>query len=429
VTLELSASRRARPRTLVGISLFWVPLALVSDAVVILVLPAKLEGLGHTSPTLLGAVTFLGLLAGALVQPVAGAVSDRVRLMHGRRRVLVLGAFGMVLSIVLLAVSSSVTVIVATFIAVSVAAAVAQAAQQGYMPDQVPESQRGLASGLKGLMDVGGAALGFALLGGLLDVSGPKVALLVVAAVTVGTLAATVSLVPEPRGYAPRHPARPSLRNVLKLDVRKDAPFLAAVTSRFLFLLGTFAVGRFFLFFVEDTVLKGVQEPAGRAGAMLASLALLTGITAPAAGWLADRWGRRRLMVAGALFSAGGVGLLATATSPTLLLAFGSLMSVGSAAFMAANWAQIADAVPPAEASRYFGLANIGAVGAAAAAGLLGPVVDRDGAGFGGGYGVLFTICLSLFVLSAFVISVSPRGTLALQNDSEEAPPVISAER
>ena len=86
---------------------------------------------------------------------------------------------------------------------------------------------------------------------------------------------------------------------------------------------------------------------------------------------------------------------------------FGGLMALGSAAFAAANWALTADVVPPAEAARFFGLANFGTAGAAAAAGLFGPVVDwanAIGPGAGYGYTLLFVASAFVFIASAFAL-------------------------
>jgi MFS family permease len=63
-----------------------------------------------------------------------------------------------------------------------------------------------------------------------------------------------------------------------------------------------------------------------------------------------------------------------------MVLAFGALMAVGSAAFGSASWAMLADLTRSAHAGQLMGLANVGTAGAAAAAGLFGFVVD--GAGF-----------------------------------------------
>jgi MFS family permease len=74
-------------RMLIGVSLFWLALSMLFDGLNILVLPVQLSALAEeeTQATRLGLSTFLGLMAGALIQPVAGALSDRLRPRLGRK--------------------------------------------------------------------------------------------------------------------------------------------------------------------------------------------------------------------------------------------------------------------------------------------------------------------------------------------------------
>lgn len=68
----------SRLQVLFGISVFWLALSLLFDGLTALVLPRYLLGQADQSrATTLGLLTFVGLLAGMLVQPVAGAWSDR----------------------------------------------------------------------------------------------------------------------------------------------------------------------------------------------------------------------------------------------------------------------------------------------------------------------------------------------------------------
>ncbi len=75
-----------RVRLLAGISLFWLGLSMLSDGINALVLPWQLSSLidKNAHATALGLFTFAGLLAGALVQPFAGMLSDRLRPLFGR---------------------------------------------------------------------------------------------------------------------------------------------------------------------------------------------------------------------------------------------------------------------------------------------------------------------------------------------------------
>lgn len=70
----------SRVRLLVGISVLWLPLSMLFDGVSSLLLPAYLTDLApqQAQATILGIMTFVALMSGMLVQPIAGAVSDRL---------------------------------------------------------------------------------------------------------------------------------------------------------------------------------------------------------------------------------------------------------------------------------------------------------------------------------------------------------------
>jgi MFS family permease len=119
------AAARVGARTLLGVSLFWIALSFLSDGLVTLVLPAQLAARGTASPQVLGLVGFLGLLAGMLIQPIAGAVSDRLRPNTGRTPVLLVGTAGVAVALALLAGARSAAAVAASFALVHVGAAVA----------------------------------------------------------------------------------------------------------------------------------------------------------------------------------------------------------------------------------------------------------------------------------------------------------------
>jgi MFS family permease len=255
-------------------------------------------------------------------------------------------------------------------------------------------------------MDLGGALLGFALLGQFLSEGRTDLALLAIAGMTVITFIVTVVLVREPKHVSPTtSPNRVTIADAFRLNLNQHRAFASVVLSRFLFLLGTYMVGRFLLFFVADRLHLDPMSAAEQTGSLLFSLTLLTALGALAAGWAADRFGRIPLMLLGAALSAVGVLLIIVAENQTQILLFGGLMSLGSAAFAGANWALTADLVPASESARFMALANFGTAGAAAAAGLLGPIVDwANGLQPGTGYSVLFGFATLAFVGSALAL-------------------------
>jgi MFS family permease len=247
--------------------------------------------------------------------------------------------------------------------------------------------------------------MGFVLLGYALGTGQPGLALFVVGAVVMAAFVLTQVLVREPRQPGPI-PTRPvALVRAFRLDLRQHRAFVWVVLSRFCFLLGTYAVGRFLLLFVANRLGLEADLAARQAGVLLAALTLLTAAAGLPAGWLVDRLGHRPLMLFGAGCSALGALLLTSASSPPQILLYGGMMALGSAAFASANWALATSLAPPHEAARFIGLLNVGTAGGAAVAGLFGPVVDwANHLNPGTGYSALFVAASLAFGASALAL-------------------------
>ena len=397
----------ARVRLLLGISVFWLALSMIFDGINTLLLPNQLLALtGEANKaTTLGLLTFVGLVIGMLVQPLAGAASDRLRPRVGRLGFMAFGVVLILAALAIFGIAPNLGAVLVGYTLIQITTNLAQAPQQGLMPDLVACEWRGRAAGLKGFMDIGGALLGFVVLGQLLGSGQTTLALLAIGAVVVLSFALAFLLVREPRGPVNFAVTRSNLRDAFRLDLHKHHTFAWLVVSRFLFLLGAYMVGRFFLFFVADRLGLEPGQAAKQAGGLLAALTLITVIGAPPAGWLADRFGRTPLMLTGAVLSAAGALWLIFVGSSLQILLSGGLMAIGSAAFASANWALAADLAPPHEAARFFGLANLGTAGAAAVAGLFGPLVDwANGLTPGAGYSALFVMAALAFAASAVVL-------------------------
>ena len=399
-------------RLLFGISIFWLALSVLFDGINTLVLPLRLGVLAsqNNQATLLGLFTFFGLLAGALVQPIAGSLSDQLKPRLGRKGFIGIGLLLSLISLFLLATVQSLAGILLGYFAVQISISISQAGQQGLLPDLVTEKRRGLASGMKGFMDLTGAMLGFVILGQLLGSGRVLPAVGVIAALLVIAYALAVLLTPEdkPEWGASAKAKLPPLTQIFRLDLSQQTAFVRLMISRFLFLLGIYVTGRFLLFFVADRLGLSEAQAAEQAGTLLAALALVTILASPLTGWLADHTGRVPLMIAGSILSAVSALLLVWANSAGQIFLFGGLMSLGSAAFAGGSWALMADLVPGDRSARFFGLANFSTAGAAAAAGLFGPIVDGvERVWPGRGFSVLFILASVAFLTSALPLKKS----------------------
>jgi MFS family permease len=167
------------------------------------------------------------------------------------------------------------------------------------------------------------------------------------------------------------------------VDFRRYPDYTWLIVSRFLILLGIYAVQGFAQYYVRD-VLR-VPNPAEVTGNLLAAIGLPLTLLVFPAGLLSDRFGRRRLnLVAGALIVPG-----------IFLLVFGAVIGMGTGVFLSANWALATDLIPEREAGKYLGLTNLATAGSGAAARLAGPLIDgvnalRPGAYLG--YPALFLL-------------------------------------
>ncbi len=355
-----------RSRLLLGISVGWIPLAFLFDGVTVLVLPLRLGA----DATQLGLVSFVGLAAGAVLQPFAGRLSDRLRHRVDRRRFAVAAAVPAVVGVWLLVASTGVVAAVLSYVVIQLAASTVQASQQTLIPEHAPPDARGRAAGLKAAFDVGGAFICFLVLGAALASGDLVPGAVVTTLAVVVAVVATLALVPARVGVA-RPPDR---------ALHLPPGLVALVLSRFLFLLGTYVTGRFLLMLVAQRLGIPAERAADETAGLLALLTLATGAAALAFGRISDRVSRRALMASGAAVGAFGVVALVPALGLAGLVVGGILMSVGTGAFVTANWAATTDLAPAQDAGLLMGLANLGTAVAAAVAGLAGPLID--GAGF-----------------------------------------------
>lgn len=389
---------------LIGISILWLPLSMLVDGMNTLILPAYLLELFPETKqaSLLGFVSFLGLVLGMLVQVIAGAYSDKMRYRWGRKGMIGLGLLILVPLILLPELLRHVLLLFLVYLLIQAAANIVQAALQGFIPDMIKSEERGLASGLKNLMDIAGALLAFMLLAWLFSEGQVKLALPVIAIVFLISYAFVHFFVHEEKSPT-QDRNEGGLHTIFQTDFLQSKAFSWLIAARFLFLLATYAVGRFLLFFVAERLQLDMQDAGEQSAMILTILSLITVLVAPLAGWLGDKFNRRWLMLFGGLVSAIAVILLMTVTSFSQIIIYGSLMAVGSGVFTATNWALTVDYAPSAEAGRFLAIANFGTAGAAAVAGIFGPLIDfGNQLGSSTGYTLLFAASAMAFLGSCY---------------------------
>lgn len=407
-----------KARDHIAMNFYWFGLAFMWNGLHPIVLPALLlrfvpEALKNTY---LGGMTFAGLILAMIIQPLSGALSDHTRSRWGRRRPWILA--GSVFDLFFLAGMTLATGywgLLVAYILLQIASNAAHGPAQGLIPDLVPEEQRGLASGVKNLFDMGGLVVVSLLLGQLMERGNATLAFIVIGGVLTVSALVTLLATPERPSTNDLPPTTDgNRRELLHVDFRRYPDYAWLIVSRFLILLGIYAVQSFAQYYIRDFL--GVPNPAEVTGNLMATIGLaLTALVFPA-GVLSDRFGRKRLnMLAGAL-AALGIFLLILVRSVASLLAFGAIIGMATGIFLSVNWALATDLIPQEEAGKYLGLSNLATAGAGAASKLAGPLIDGLNAlrpGMYLGYPALFLLASASTLLGTLLIlriRQQPRG-------------------
>jgi MFS family permease len=219
-----------------------------------------------------------------------------------------------------------------------------------------------------------------------------------------------------------------SIRLSLGQAASKNPSFTWWVINRLAFLVGAVNLSSFAVFYFQGR-LGFVREQAAQPAAFLM---LLVGVfilvSALPGGWLADRWGHKRLVIASGLLAALGTLIAIAVPSLVFIYAGGCLIGLAIGVFFTANWALGTELVPREEAGRYLGLSNLAGAGAGAVGAYIGgPIADYFTAAMPGspgiGYVLLFAIYGTLFLLSSLAASRIHVRTAGLLAPDEPLPP------
>jgi len=392
-TRELALSQ------LVTLSIYWLGINVMWTGLHVIVLPKRMEAIfGPASAGLgLGLITLAGVVTAIIVQPTVGAISDFTVTRWGRRKPYIV--IGSVLDVVFLwAVASANTYValVVALILLQFASNFAQGPFQGYVPDLVPASQVGRASGLMGMMIVLGGVVGVGIcaIGYLQLTPGmsetevrnllflPTVALGLIEFLTMIVLVATVD---EGRPAAPRG-KRSWLRiarSAWGMDILRERSYVWLVVSRLCYLTLPAVISSYALYMLERSFGMSPDEAAPYLIVVGSIIALATVAATIPAARLSDRFGRKRVIYAS--YGLAAIGLAGVALAPSLPFALLALFPLGlsAGAFLVVDWALLTDIIPKASSGRYMGISNVATASAGpvglAVAGVVLYVVTRAG--------------------------------------------------
>jgi len=412
----MASEKAFRPVDYLKITIFGAALSFLWPSLHTLIIPIRLlEFVPEAQKnTYLGILTFTGLALAVLVQPVAGAISDRSGFSMGRRRPFIL--VGTLLALFFLpsiGLANSFTFLFVGYCLLQCACNIAQGPFQAFIPDLVPDHRKGVASGVKSLIEILVGVAFVRVVAYFLDMYTTQgtqswlwLAIGFPGIVLLGAMIATMFAVKEtPHANAQAFSLKNRI-NAYRIDTEKNRDFVWFLVSRLLILMALGTLQSFALYYLKDVV--HIENPAGAAGDLVVAIGICLLITAYPAGHLSDRFGRKPIIIGSGFVGVIGIITLFFAQNLTNILVSGGLLGISAGTFLSSNWALATDIVPQGEEARYMGLTNIATAGAGALARLIGPVIDFFNAQQAGlGYSTMLGACMLYMVLgSAAVIMI-----------------------
>ncbi len=414
--------RRVLPLTqLTNLSVYWLGLTAIWAGLDATILPTRLRELvgDDLLGTAIGVITAAGVVMPILVQPTIGAISDHTVSRWGKRKpYIALGAMLDVVFLWALATAQTYLALLLFYVLLQFSSNLAQGPFQGYVPDLVPASQVGRASGLMGLMivlgQVGGTLIGS--LGLILLPPGtpagqamfwPTVGLGVLELATALVLIARVHDGPASRGRGSRSWSTIA-RSAWGRDILAQRSFLWLVVSRLFFLAGTGTIIRFALLYLERSIRMTPAEAGLFINVATVAVVVPTALMVVPAARLSDRYGRKPLIYVACAMGASGLTVVALAPSVAIALPALAIVGIGAGAFLAVDWALMTDIIPRASPGRFMGISNVGTAAAGPLAALSGGIVLdilNDAAGDPGpGPRAAYLVGVAFFLLAALAL-------------------------
>jgi MFS family permease len=373
---------------------FGVYLALLTPVLVSLAFKLQhITGSQADATAALGLVTGVGALFALFINPLVGRLSDRTTSRFGRRRPWILGGtLVAVAAFVFMGAATEVWMLLVGWCVVQAALNGVLATVNATVPDQVPVSSRGRASGIIGLMTPLGVLGGSVLVTFLADDFSRLVVPGVIGAVLV--LIFVVILRDRPITTPPteRYTAKEFFGSFV-FNPAKHPDFGWTWITKFAVMFGYVGVGTFIPFYLVDRF--GLDEQTAITTVLMCNLVLFAcmAISGPLGGYISDRVGKRRIFVAAAgLIMVIGLVVMAFAVDPTMVIVGQGIIGLGLGSFTSVDLALATQVLPnPSEAAKDLGVLNIANTLPSSVAPIVAPTIIALGSATAiGGYSLFF---------------------------------------
>jgi MFS family permease len=191
-----------------------------------------------------------------------------------------------------------------------------------------------------------------------------------------------------------------SIRISIGQEIHQNRSFTWWVVNRLAFLVGATNLAGFMIFFLQERFVEYAGEKAvGPAATIIMFVGIFILLTAVPSGWLADRFGKKILLVISGLLATIGTAIAITAPTLNILTIGAAIIGAGVGLFYSSNWALGTEIVPKDKAGQFLGLSNLAGAGAGAIGAYVGgPIADNMS------FTLLMSLYGTLFLLSIFAL-------------------------
>jgi MFS family permease len=383
---------------------YWLASSFKWAAVLLALLPGRVAQLvpDEQKAGALGLLFATGAVMAFVGPPLTGYLSDRV----GRRMpFLAIGAVLTAVALVWMAHAPNYALLFAAYILLQIADDLGTGPYSALIPDLVPRSKRGAASGYLGSMQMIGNIAAAVLIFSLPNVTGQ---FYVLAGVNLLAALLVLRAIQEVPGLRQRQ-----LSFVQSmLAPWKNPDFRWVWATRFFAMLGQYSVQTYLLYYLSDVVRTfdafglHLVDPAQAVGVLGLMIFVGGALSAVYAGRRSDQLGRKRLIYVSGL----GLSLvmLPILTLPRfdLLVVLALIFGVFFGIYLAVDWALVADVLPDPEGyATDMGLWQTSIVLPQVIAGSFGGLIDRaNQASAGSGYTLVFLVAAGFFLLGTLLV-------------------------
>ncbi|MDQ7876524.1 MFS transporter [Microbacterium sp. QXD-8] len=381
---------------------FWI----ANQAPLVITLAVRVDALVPEAEraATLGLILGVGAFVGLITNPVVGRLSDRTTAKWGKRRPWILvGAAGTLASAAVMAFAGDIPMLLGGYFLTSVFVNILGAMLIAMIADQIPQAQRGVASGVAGI------TLPIGLVGGsfLVQALAPNIVLMLLIP---GSLAFFLVLpflftLRDKRldkADRPHFGARDLVRTFY-VNPRENRDFSWAFASRFMVQLAAAFVTTYLAYYLIDHLGATAGSAPNLVFLGLLALSIATMVAAPLGGKLSDLLRRRKIFVllAAVIFGIAFFMLSAASTVPAFLAAM-AVAGIGYGAYNAVDLALVADVLPdPEDTAKDLGVFNMAATLPQTLAPVIAPIILAFG---DGSYGVLYSVGGALGLVGAVAI-------------------------